>query len=98
MGLISDVPETLSENLPDAVQFIVSPCTSFFITILQMIFSRNLANWLGIVIPYYIVFSLGLVHIGDYVYILDIWVLLMKIISTNYDFFALATQIPSFVC
>jgi len=31
LGLISEVPETLSENLPDPVQFIVSPCTAAII-------------------------------------------------------------------
>ena len=76
LGLISEVPETLSENLPGPVQFIVSPCSTALIFHYYSSddFPRSLVNWLGTVIPYYIVFSFGLVHIGDYVFILDIWV------------------------
>jgi len=76
LGLISEVHETLSENLPDPVQFTVSPCTT------ALVFhyyssddfspeSCKLAWYRDTLLHR---FSLGLVHIGDYIFILDIWV------------------------
>ena len=100
LGLISEVLETLSENLPDPVQFIVSPCTT---ALIFHYYSSDDFSPESCKLAWYRDTLLHRFFFGVSSYWrLRFYFRYLGVTDENYlhklRFFALATSVPSFVC